>query len=57
MRDRPPAFWIDLAVKAALLGLLLLAVLRPDLPQFEGMIDTLGNALDLYGLDHVVGRR
>jgi hypothetical protein len=26
----------DLAVKAALVGLLLLAVARPDLPQFEG---------------------
>ena len=31
-----PAFWIDVAVKAALVGLLLFAVLRPDLPQFEG---------------------
>jgi hypothetical protein len=29
-------FWLDVAVKVALLGLLLLAVLRPDLPQFEG---------------------
>jgi hypothetical protein len=27
---------VDVAVKAALVGLLLLAVLRPDLPQFEG---------------------
>ena len=33
---RPPAFWLNLAVKAALVGLLLLAVVRPDLPQFEG---------------------
>ena len=33
---RRPALWLDLAVKAALVGLLLLAVLRPDLPQFEG---------------------
>ena len=31
-----PAFWIDVAVKAVLVGLLLFAVLRPDLPQFEG---------------------
>jgi hypothetical protein len=30
------AFWVDLALKAALIGLLLLAVLFPDLPQFEG---------------------
>jgi hypothetical protein len=38
------AFWVDVAVKAALLGLLLLAVLRPDLPQFEGKAMT-GRAL------------
>jgi len=37
MRRRLPlALWVDLAVKAALVGLLLLAVARPDLPQFEG---------------------
>jgi hypothetical protein len=36
MRRRPVVFWIDAAVKAALLGLLLLAVVQPDLPQFEG---------------------
>jgi hypothetical protein len=30
------AFWVDVALKAALIGLLLLAVLFPDLPQFEG---------------------
>jgi hypothetical protein len=30
------ALWVDLAVKAALVGLLLFAVARPDLPQFEG---------------------
>jgi hypothetical protein len=29
-------FWLDVALKALLVGLLLLAVLRPDLPQFEG---------------------
>jgi hypothetical protein len=33
---RPAAFWLDVAVKAALVGLLLFAVLRRDLPQFEG---------------------
>jgi hypothetical protein len=38
------ALWIDIAVKAALIGLLLLAVLRPDLPQFEGKAMT-GRAL------------
>jgi hypothetical protein len=38
------AFWVDLAVKAALVGLLLLAVLKPDLPQFEGKAMT-GRAL------------
>lgn len=87
-----PGLVLDAAVKAALLGLLLLAVVAPDLPQFEGkamagraatypvatvivplawwlvrrrrpvaypyaldvlivlpfLIDTLGNALDLY---------
>ena len=36
LASRPPAFWLNLAVKAALVGLLLLAVVRPDLPQFEG---------------------
>jgi hypothetical protein len=41
---RPPAFWIDLAVKTALIGLLLLAVVFPDLPQFEGKAMT-GRAL------------
>jgi hypothetical protein len=36
IRRLPVAFWIDAALKAALLGLLLLAVVLPDLPQFEG---------------------
>jgi hypothetical protein len=31
-----PALWLDLAVKAALIGLLLFAVARPELPQFAG---------------------
>jgi hypothetical protein len=31
-----PAFWLDAAVKAALVGLLLFAVARQDLPQFAG---------------------
>ena len=30
------ALWVDVALKAALIGLLLVAVLFPDLPQFEG---------------------
>lgn len=35
--DRPKAaLAVDLAVKAALVGLLLFAVARPDLPQFNG---------------------
>jgi hypothetical protein len=33
---RPGLFWLDLAVKAALVGLLLFAVARQDLPQFHG---------------------
>src|SRR5712691_6595024 len=33
---RPAAFWLDVAVKAALVGLLLFAVVRRDLPQFQG---------------------
>ena len=36
MKGLPTVFWLDLATKAALVGLLLLAVLKPDLPQFEG---------------------
>jgi hypothetical protein len=44
VRRRPVAFWVDAAVKAALLGLLLLAVVQPDLPQFEGKAMT-GRAL------------
>ena len=30
------AFWLDIALKAALVAQLLFAVARPDLPQFEG---------------------
>ena len=45
MRRRLPlALWVDLAVKAALVGLLLLAVARPDLPEFAGKAMT-GRAL------------
>jgi hypothetical protein len=36
VRRLPAVFWLDVAVKVALIGLLLFAVLRPDLPQFEG---------------------
>jgi hypothetical protein len=34
--EQAAVFWIDVAIKAALIGLLLLAVVQPDLPQFEG---------------------
>ena len=44
MRRLPALFWLDIAVKFALVGLLLLAVLWPDLPQFEGKAMT-GRAL------------
>jgi hypothetical protein len=44
VRRLPAVFWLDLAVKVALVGLLLLAVLQPDLPQFEGKAMT-GRAL------------
>jgi hypothetical protein len=33
---RQSALWLDVALKAALVGQLLFAVARPDLPQFEG---------------------
>ena len=33
---RDPARWLNVAVKAALIGLLLFAVVRDDLPQFQG---------------------
>jgi hypothetical protein len=36
MRRLPWLFWLDAALKTALVGLLLLAVVLPDLPQFEG---------------------
>jgi hypothetical protein len=36
VRRRPAAFWVDAAVKAALVALLVYAVARRDLPQFEG---------------------
>src|SRR4051812_27654915 len=37
---RRTALWLDLTVKAALIGLLLYALARPDLPQFheKGMV-------------------
>lgn len=40
----PPVFWLDLATKAALIGLLIFAVVRDDLPQFQGKAMT-GRAL------------
>jgi len=36
VRGKSIAFWLDVAVKVTLVGLLLFAVARPDLPQFEG---------------------
>jgi hypothetical protein len=36
MSRRSALLWIDVAVKAALVGLLLFAIVRSDLPQFEG---------------------
>lgn len=36
MQKRSLVFWLDIALKATLLALVLLAVVRPDLPQFEG---------------------
>ena len=36
MTGRPVGLWMTLAVKGALVGLLLFAVASPDLPQFEG---------------------
>jgi hypothetical protein len=41
---RRVALWLDLAVKALLIGLLAFAVARPDLPQFDGKA-MLGRAL------------
>jgi len=43
--ERRAALWLDVALKAALIGLLLFAVARPDLPQFEGKAMT-GRALN-----------
>jgi hypothetical protein len=36
MMQRPVALGLDLAVKASLVGLLVFAIARPDLPQFHG---------------------
>ena len=36
MRGKSIVFWLDVTVKVTLCGLLLFAVARPDLPQFEG---------------------
>ena len=36
LRSKSWLFWLDAAVKAALVGLLLFAVARPDLEQFSG---------------------
>ena len=42
--ERRWALWLDVGVKVALVGLLLFAVARPDLPQFHGKAMT-GRAL------------
>lgn len=42
--ERLSALWLDVAVKASLVGLLLFAVARPDLAQFQGKAMT-GRAL------------
>jgi hypothetical protein len=49
---KPPVFWLNLAVKGALIGLLLFAVIRSDLPQFQGKAMT-GRALT-YPISTVV---
>ncbi len=36
LRKQPAIFWIDIASKVALIGLLIFAVVRDDLPQFQG---------------------
>lgn len=36
MPNRPALFWVNLLVKAALIGLLLFAVANPDMEQFQG---------------------
>jgi hypothetical protein len=41
---RPPVFWLNLAVKVALVGLLLFAALNQDIPRFHGKAMT-GRAL------------
>lgn len=43
-RERPLAFWVNLGLKTALVALLVFAVARPELPQFEGKAFT-GRAL------------
>jgi hypothetical protein len=42
--DRPAVFWLDIAVKVALVGLLLFAALNQDIPRFHGKAMT-GRAL------------
>jgi hypothetical protein len=50
--DRPLVFWLDLAVKAALIGLLLFAAFNQDIPRFHGKAMT-GRALT-YPLSAVI---
>jgi hypothetical protein len=52
MSRKPLAFWTDAAVKAALVVLLLIALIFPDLPQFEGK--GMGWRIVLYPLTAVL---
>ncbi|MFL5759577.1 MAG: hypothetical protein ACJ789_07560 [Thermomicrobiales bacterium] len=52
LADRPVVFWLDVAVKVALVGLLLFAALNQDIPRFHGKAMT-GRALT-YPLSAVI---
>jgi hypothetical protein len=52
VRRLPRVFWLDAAVKAALFGLLLFAVLAPDSPQFQGK--AMGGRAATYPLAAIV---
>ncbi len=49
---RKPVFWVNLALKAALISLLLFALASPDLPQFQGK--AIGARAALYPLAALV---
>lgn len=52
MKRLPAIFWVDIASKLALVGLLIFAVVRDDLPQFQGKAMA-GRAL-LYPLSTLI---